>query len=166
MTRILELKHVCAASGAIFGLLGSALVIPSTPASAMGSWVAGEEANNCDNEDGALDEASFVIATEPEAGDRVESGFGVKGCSRTFESNVQWKLIGRDGSVLASGNTQGGGVDGPGAFSFTVPYDVDARQIGHLEVFEEDVSDGEGFPPGHTVLPLVLKPKKRRSGGS
>jgi hypothetical protein len=35
---------------------------------------------------------------------------------------------------------------------------VDARQIGHLEVFEEDVSGGEGFPPGHTVLPLVLRP--------
>lgn len=158
MTRILKLKHLCAAAGAIFGLLGPALLIPDTPASAMGSWVQGEETDNCANDDGAFDEASFVIATKPEAGKRVESGFAVEGCSRTFEGNVQWKLLGRDGSVLASGNTQGGGVDGPGAFSFAVPYDVDARQIGHLEVFEEDVSDGEGFPPGHTVLPLILKP--------
>jgi hypothetical protein len=31
-------------------------------------------------------------------------------------------------------------------------------QVGHLEVFEEDASDGEGFPPGRTILPLVLKP--------
>jgi hypothetical protein len=31
-------------------------------------------------------------------------------------------------------------------------------KVGHLEVFEEDVSDGEGNPPGRTVLPLVLKP--------
>ena len=68
------------------------------------------------------------------------------------------RLIARDGSELASGNTQGGGVDGPAAFNFTVPYSVDARQIGHLEVFEEDVSDGEGFPPGRTVVPLVLNP--------
>src|SRR5680860_637926 len=89
---------------------------------------------------------------------RVESGFGVEGCSRSFESNVQWKLIARDGAVLASGNTQGGGVDGPAAFSFTIPYAVDAQQIGHLEVSAEDPSDGEGFPPGRTVLPLVLKP--------
>jgi hypothetical protein len=141
--------------GAILAILAST---QATPASAMGSWVQGEEAENCTNDDGAFNEASFVIATEPAAGERVESGFEAKGCSRTFESDVQWKLIGRDGSVLASGNTQGGGVDGPGAFSFTVPYSVDARQIGHLEVSEEDVSDGEGFPPGHTIVPLVLKP--------
>jgi hypothetical protein len=158
MTRILELKHLCAASGALFGLLGTTLVMHAAPASAMGAWVEGEEADNCANDDGAFNEASFVIATKPEAGARVESGFAVEGCSRTFESNVQWKLIGRDGSVLANGNTQGGGVDGPGAFSFTVPYAVDRRQVGHLEVFEEDVSDGEGFPPGHTILALVLKP--------
>jgi hypothetical protein len=88
----------------------------------------------------------------------VESGFNVTGCSRTFESNVQWKLLARDGSVLASGHTTGGGVDGPGAFSFTIPYTVNVQQLGHLEVFEEDASDGEGFPPGRTVIPLILKP--------
>lgn len=130
----------------------------AAPALSMGGWVEGEEADACDNDDGAFDEAAFVITTEPEAGKRVESGFAVEGCSRSFESNVQWKLLARDGAVLASGNTQGGGVDGPGGFSFTVPYSVDARQIGHLEVFAEDPSDGEGFPPGRTVLPLVLKP--------
>lgn len=118
----------------------------------------GQAADACANDDGAFNEAAFVITTEPDAGERVESGFAVKGCSRTFESNVNWKLVGKDGSELASGNTQGGGVDGPGDFSFTVPYDVDTRQIGHLEVFEEDASDGEGFPPGRTVLPLVLNP--------
>ena len=37
-------------------------------------------------------------------------------------------------------------------------YSLPAQEVGHLEVFEEDVSDGEGFPPGRTVLPLVLKP--------
>lgn len=143
---------------AMFGLLGLAFLAPAGPALAWGGWVEGEEADACDNDDGAFDEAAFVIATEPQAGERVESGFAVAGCSRSFESNVQWKLLARDGAVIASGNTQGGGVDGPGAFSFTVPYSVNTRQIGHLEVFEEDVSDGEGFPPGRTVVPLVLKP--------
>jgi len=128
------------------------------PASSLGSWVEGEETDACGNDDGAFDEAAFIIAIKPEAGERVESGFEVEGCSRSFESNVQWKLLARDGAVLASGNTQGGGVDGLGDFSFTVPYSVDARQIGHLEVFADDPSDGEGFPPGRTVLPLVLKP--------
>ena len=154
------MKHpmLCGAAGAVFALSTLALVMPTQPASAMGSWFGGEETDNCANDDGAFDEAAFVITTAPQAGERVESGFTVAGCSRTFESSVQWKLIARDGSVIASGNTQGGGVDGPGAYSFTVPYSVDARQVGHLEVFEEDVSDGEGFPPGRTVLPLVLKP--------
>ena len=56
------------------------------------------------------------------------------------------------------GERRRGGVDGPGAFSFSIPYTVTVQQLGHLEVFEEDVSDGEGFPPGRTVIPLVLKP--------
>lgn len=149
-----RIRTACVA--AVFGL--GVLLVGPLSSFAMGDWVQGEEADACDNDDGAFNDASFVIATEPEAGDRVESGFEVGGCSRTFESNVQWQLIARDGSVLASGNTQGGGVDGPAAFSFTVPYNIDAQQIGHLEVFEEDASDGEGHPPGRTVLPLVLKP--------
>jgi len=155
MTHHSSRKLLCAA---IFGLLGLAVVTPAEPALALGGWVEGEETDACDNGDGAFDEAAFVIATTPQAGARVENGFAVKGCARSFEGDVQWKLIARDGAVLASGNTQGGGVDGPGAFSFTVPYSVNARQIGHLEVFEEDVSGGEGFPPGRTVVPLVLRP--------
>ncbi len=118
----------------------------------------GNPPDACDIGDGALDDAAFVIATAPAAGARVDSGFAVAGCSRTFESTVVWQLLGRDGSVLAEGFTSGGGVDGPGPFAFTVAYTVAERQVGHLEVFEEDASDGEGFPPGRTVLPLVLQP--------
>jgi hypothetical protein len=112
----------------------------------------------CDNSDGALDDAAFVFVTSPVVGQRVGPGFPVSGCSRTFESNVPWRLLARNGDVLASGNTSGGGVDGSGAFSFTVPFTIDERQIGHLEVYDEDVSDGEGFPPGRNVIPLVLLP--------
>ena len=115
-------------------------------------------ADACDPGDGALDAAAFVLATQPAAGARVSSGFSVRGCSRTFESTVTWRLLARDGSVVAEGFTTGGGVDGPGPFAFTVDFAVAERQIGHLEVFEEDVSDGEGFPPGRTVVPVVLQP--------
>ena len=114
--------------------------------------------DNCDNADGALSDAAFIIATTPSAGDRVESGFEVKGCSRAFESNVNWRLVARNGTELARGSTQEGGVDGPGPFAFTVAYTADQPQIGHLELFAEDASDGEGFPPGRIVLPLILKP--------
>lgn len=112
----------------------------------------------CSNSDGALGDAPFVFVTSPHPGTRVSSGFAVTGCSRTFESTVVWKLKGRDGSELAAGHTSGGGVDGPGPFSFTISYTAPEPQIGHLEVYEEDASDGEGHPPGRNVIPLVLGP--------
>jgi hypothetical protein len=143
---------------ALVGFAASAGVVLAASALAMGSLPGGSTADNCDNADGALGDAAFVIATQPSAGDRVASGFEVKGCSRTFESTVNWRLIARNGSELAKGHTQGGGVDGPGPFSFTVAYSAPEQQMGHLEVFAEDASDGEGFPPGRTVLPLILKP--------
>lgn len=133
------------------GLVASGCAGP--PGGGPGGW-----AGACDRTDGALNDAAFVIATAPAPGARVASGFPVAGCSRTFESTVVWQLFARDGTLLGRGVTSGGGVDGPGAFSFAVPFEVDERQIGRLEVFEEDVSNGEGFPPGRTVLPLVLLP--------
>jgi len=133
---------VVSVSGLLLAVTGCSSVVPDP----------------CDNADGALSDASFVIVGSPDAGDRVVSGFAVSGCSRTFESNVVWRLIARDGATLASGNTMGGGVDGFGPFSDTIDYSVTERQIGHLEVFEEDVSDGEGYPPGRNVIPLVLSP--------
>ena len=65
-------------------------------------------------------------------------------------------LSGRTGAVLASGHTSGGGIDGPAPFTFTVEYESAERQIAHLKVYEEDVSEGEGFPPPRAVVPLVI----------
>ena len=112
----------------------------------------------CSNEDGALSDKSFIFVTIPTSGTRVQSGFVVNGCSRTFESNVPWRLLDRDGNELASGAALGGGVDGFAPFSFNVSFTAAAQQLGHLEVSEEDVSDGEGFPPVRNVIPLVLNP--------
>ena len=99
-----------------------------------------------------------IIVTSPASGHRVHSGFTVTGCSRTFESNVPWRLVARDGTELESGFTTGGGVDGWETFSFSVDYSIDEQQVGHLEVSEEDASDGEGFPPVRNIVPLVLQP--------
>lgn len=137
-------------------LVSCALSFAAAPSVALADEVGA--GGNCANDDGALDAAAFVIATAPTAGERVVSGFAVTGCSRTFESTVQWRLVARDGMELARGFTQGGGVDGPGPFAFNVAYSLPARSLAHLEVFEEDVSNGAGPPPGRTVLPLVLLP--------
>ena len=112
----------------------------------------------CANRDGALSSSGFVFVTEPRAGDRVSSGFAVEGCSRTFESNVPWRLTAASGRRLAGGAATGGGVDGSGAFRFTVRYAVDERQIGHLEVGEEPISREGNRVPVRNVVPLVLRP--------
>ncbi|MPZ99675.1 MAG: hypothetical protein GEU80_10135 [Dehalococcoidia bacterium] len=101
---------------------------------------------------------AFVFVTTPFSGARVDSGFTVEGCSRTFESNVVWTLYDRQGNVLNSGFTMGGGVDGPAPFTFSVTHSVSIQQVGRLEVFEEDASGGEGFPPPLNVIPVVLSP--------
>lgn len=111
----------------------------------------------CDNSDGGLDGAA-VFVTTPVSGARVSTGFSVEGCSRTFESTVNWALYDRTGTKLADGFTSGGGVDGPASLQFEVAYSVDALQLGRLEVFQPDVSGGEGFPPPRDVVPLVLLP--------
>lgn len=108
--------------------------------------------------DRSLPEAALVIVLAPLPGAEVSTGVLVEGCSRTFESNVQWRLVARNGAVLSHGFTSGGGVDGPAPFAFNADFDTLERQIAYLEVYEEDVSDGEGFPPPRVIVPLVLNP--------
>ena len=109
--------------------------------------------------------AAFVIATAPAAGSR--SGERVRGgglCSAQLREHG-WSG-GRDGTVLNEGVTvrRQSGRAGAGS-AFRVTFAVAARQVGYLEVFEVDASDGEGFPPGRTVLPLVLQQPQARRGG-
>jgi heat shock protein HslJ len=117
----------------------------------------------CDNSDGAWSIAGFVLVVEPSPGARVTPGFVVRGCSRTFESNVTWRLVGRTGEVLGDGHATGGGVDGPGRFRFAVDYAVDDTQVAVLEVNEPVITQTEGYPPPRTVIPLVLRPAKAGS---
>jgi hypothetical protein len=107
---------------------------------------------------GNLDDlGAFVFVTSPAPGAQLFSGFTVTGCSRTFESTVNWRLLARDGSELASGFTMGGGVDGADRFSFNVTYSNPAGvEVGSLEVFEVDASGGEGLPSPRVVIPIVL----------
>lgn len=112
----------------------------------------------CNPIDPVLANSSFVAVIEPTAGLRTSSPLRVRGCSRTFESNIVWELRSRDGSILATGHTSGGGVTGAAPFSFSVTFTVFTPELGHLEVFEPDESDGEGFPGGRSIVPLVLLP--------
>jgi heat shock protein HslJ len=132
-----------------------AVVVFTSILAALGgaSWA---QDDPCVDPSGVLGESAFVVVTAPVAGAEVESGFAVSGCSRTFESTVNWRLLAGHGNEVTSGFVTGGGADGPASFSFTVDFEVSRSQLGHLEVFEVDASEGEGFPPGRTVLPIVL----------
>jgi len=76
----------------------------------------------CDPVDPVLAASSFVLVTDPAPGARVSSPMRVRGCSRTFESNVVWELHARDGGILASGHTTGGRVSGADMFVFPVVF--------------------------------------------
>jgi len=100
-----------------------------------------------------------VHVSAPKKNASVASNFEVRGCSRTFESTVLWRLSDAAGKVIAKGHTQlGGGVDGVAPFSFRVAYKVAAAGKGKLEVYEEDMSDGEGRRPTHLTIPVNLRP--------
>jgi hypothetical protein len=135
-----------------------AVVVPALVATVAAVALSGcgspDGGGACDD-DGALDGTSYVLVERPRSGERVASGFEVRGCSRTFESTVVWRLRARDGSTLAQGHAEGGGQQA-GTFAFRVRFRVQARQLGTLEVAEPRVTD-EGPPPLRTVLPLVLR---------
>jgi hypothetical protein len=115
-------------------------------------------AGPCDALDPSLSASAFVLVSSPAPGQSASSPLRVRGCSRSFESNIVWSLRGRDGRRLASGHASGGGVDGPAAFDFTVEFAVREPEVGELEVLEPDVSDGEGNPPSRMVFPVILQP--------
>ena len=78
----------------------------------------------CAGIDPVLASSSFVLVVEPVEGSRNASPVRVAGCSRTSESNVVWEIRGRDGRVLGSGYTSGGGFSGPADFEFLADFTV------------------------------------------
>jgi len=112
----------------------------------------------CADLDPALAGSSFIVVRSPAPGERVTSPARIAGCSRTYESNVVWELRGRDGRVLDSGFTTGGGVDGPAPFQTSADFQVAAAEVAELVVYMPDASEGEGFPPPRTIFQVVLAP--------
>jgi hypothetical protein len=98
----------------------------------------------------------FVLVAAPAAGAKVKSGFAVTGCSRTFESTVAWTLSVRGGKELAKGTAKGGGVDGAGPLTFSVPAKVDKPTLAYLEVIEPSASGKGGT--ARVIVPVVLTP--------
>ena len=92
----------------------------------------------------------------PLSGAEVWNGYWVEGCSRTFASDVWWRLVSLTGEVLASGFTMGEAAYGPAPFVFALEYEAAERQPTR-EVYEVHASEGEDLPQPLVVVPLVLE---------
>lgn len=118
----------------------------------------GQRVDACADLDPDAAQAAFVFVVSPVSGQRLRSGATVFGCSRTFESTLEWRLFDRRGQRIAQGTARGGGVDGAAPFEAVITFSVAATQIGHLEVNAPDPSGGAGFPPVTNRIPVVLAP--------
>lgn len=100
----------------------------------------------------------IINVQQPQPYDIVGPDLLVAGESLTFEGNVQWTLT--EGHDEMSGFITNSGT-AVTQFQFRI------EEIGEsamklprlfLTVFEEDVSDGEGFPPPSVTVPVIYGP--------
>ena len=83
----------------------------------------------------------FILVESPVPGETVSNPFSVSGISNTFEANVQYRLVGTDGTVLDEGfTTATAGTGTWGDFAFDSSFDAVGE--GTLEVFESSAQDG------------------------
>lgn len=100
----------------------------------------------------------IIDVQQPQPYDIVGPDLMVAGQSLTFEGNVQWFLSEGHDHLNGFITNSGGGVT---QFQFTITGIGDtAMKLPRLflTVFEEDVSDGEGFPPPRVVVPVLYGP--------
>jgi hypothetical protein len=112
----------------------------------------------CDTIDYSKFPQAFVVVVEPAAGFQAKTPLKVRGCSRTFASQVGWELRAENGRVLVSGMTSGGPLSLAGAFSFYADFDVNGEQDAQLSVFIPEGMEGASAAAGRSVVPLVLVP--------
>lgn len=96
-----------------------------------------------------------VTVISPTAGQTVSSPIAVNGLERTFEQNVAWRLLDKDGNQVESGFTTGNapdlGIFGP--YSFTITTDI--KGSAEIWVFEYSAKDGEII--NLVKVPVVIK---------
>lgn len=86
-----------------------------------------------------------ITIITPLSGSTVTSPIAVSGtvALQPFERNLNYRLFGPDGALLAQGYfTTTGQENGPGAFSGAVPYTLAQPGMGRLEVVEINTADG------------------------
>jgi len=127
------------------------------PAVASSDPVPSVEVDPCDRLPADADQLAFVFVSTPRPAQVVTSPISLTGCANTFEATYQWRLLDREGAVLAEGfGTATCGTGCVGTFANDVEYAVTSQQVGSLEVFTTSARDGA--VEDLNVIPLVLQP--------
>jgi hypothetical protein len=97
-----------------------------------------------------------VAVYQPRPGATVTRDLQLTGAARTFEANVNWRLLDSTGREVASGAFTGGS-SGPlwGAFDTRIAVPTSVSGNVTLEVFEASAKDGS--PQGVTQIPLTVR---------
>jgi hypothetical protein len=97
-----------------------------------------------------------VAVYQPRPGATVTRDLQVTGAARTFEANVNWRLLDSTGREVASGAFTGGS-SGPlwGVFDTRIAVPTSVSGNVTLEVFEASAKDGS--PQGVTQIPLTVR---------
>lgn len=98
---------------------------------------------------------SPIVIRSPRTGEEVPAGeVEVQGDARVFEANVSLRLYGPDGRVVEETfATASIGAPERGTWSHTLTLDEPGTYT--LEAYEQDQSDGEGFPPFVTSVEVT-----------
>jgi len=96
-----------------------------------------------------------VAVYQPRPGATVTRDLQITGAGRTFEANVNWRLLDSAGRAVASGTFMGG--SGPlwGTFDTRIAIPPSVSGNVTLEVFEASAKDGS--PQGVTQIPLTVR---------
>jgi hypothetical protein len=99
-----------------------------------------------------------ILVTSPSFEQTVSNPVVIRGSANVFEANVSVEILDAEGNEIASTFTTATcGTGCRGAFSVSVPYEVDEAQEGTIVVHDDDAA-GVGRPPHEVRIPVQLTP--------
>jgi len=110
------------------------------------------------------DNYAYVAIAEPYSGQIIQSPFVLKGCSRTFESNVVYQLVTHDRQMLIMQFTMGGGVDGSEEYEAVLEFEITEPTLAYLRVYEAnpaDLSELKFIVPMNRITLLLMPPDEK-----
>lgn len=103
-----------------------------------------------------LEFAAAISVESPVHGGTTGNPLRVTGFAAVFEATFQYTLTDGDGLIIAEGIAMTNNGSGWGGFDFTIPYEVDQRQVGALIVWADSARDGSRIDVRE--YPVVLTP--------